>query len=294
MVTDTSGKEYPILLCADDYGLSPGVSRGILDLAVAGRLSALSCITTGPTWSHDAAELQPSWGRADIGLHFCLTALPPLGPMPTLAPRGRLPGLGPLILAALAGRLPLAEIAAELERQFDSFVAATGRLPDFLDGHQHVHQLPGIRGLVLDLFRRRLDPARHYVRNCYEPPGAILGRGVAPARALVLSALAYGFPAAAARAGVPCNDSFRGVHTFDPADDVAARFRRFLAGARGRVLVNCHPGLVDETLRSVDPVHAPREAEYHFLAGERFPPLLAELGLRLGRFADLGQADRDR
>ncbi|MFC7335205.1 ChbG/HpnK family deacetylase [Rhodocista pekingensis] len=286
-MTDASVKGYPILLCADDYGLSPGVSCAILRLALDGRISALSCMTVGPSWRKDAAALEPAYGRVDVGLHLCLTALPPLGAMPVLAPGGRLPELGSLIRAALLRRLPLGEIAAELERQFDAFIAATGRLPDFLDGHQHVHQLPGIRWLVLDLFRRRLDPARHYVRNCYEPPGAILRRGVAPVRALVLSALAAGFPAEAARAGVPCNDGFRGVHAFDPADDPAVRFDRLLAGVRGRVLVNCHPGLVDETLRAVDPVHAPREAEYRFLSGDAFPGLLAARGLRLGRFTDL-------
>ncbi|MBF0306682.1 MAG: ChbG/HpnK family deacetylase, partial [Alphaproteobacteria bacterium] len=40
----------PFVLCADDYGLSPGVSRGILMLIRMGRVSATGCMVTMPQW----------------------------------------------------------------------------------------------------------------------------------------------------------------------------------------------------------------------------------------------------
>mgnify|MGYP001373880324 CR=1 FL=1 len=43
-----------------------------------------------------------------------------------------------------------------LERQLDEFIAAFKRPPDFLDGHHHVHQIPRVRRLVLELFQRRI------------------------------------------------------------------------------------------------------------------------------------------
>jgi predicted glycoside hydrolase/deacetylase ChbG (UPF0249 family) len=44
----------------------------------------------------------------------------------------------------------------------------------------------------------------------------------------------------------------------------------------------CHPGFVDETLVSLDPLTDQREREYAFLGGEHFPPLLAANNITLG------------
>ena len=47
-------------------------------------------------------------------------------------------------------------------------------------------------------------------------------------------------------------------------------------------LVMCHPGFVDETLISLDPLTDQREREYAFLAGDDFLPLLAANKVTLG------------
>ncbi len=57
-------------LCADDYALTPGVSRGILELLGAGRLTAVSVMTTQQEWRIAARELPPFTAFADIGLHL--------------------------------------------------------------------------------------------------------------------------------------------------------------------------------------------------------------------------------
>ena len=54
-------------------------------------------------------------------------------------------------MRAYAGRLDAAWVDAQLERQFDAFEAAFGRMPDYVDGHQHVHQLPVVRQRLLAL-----------------------------------------------------------------------------------------------------------------------------------------------
>src|SRR3979409_862157 len=67
-----------IWLCADDYGLSPGVNRAIRDLIERGRLNATSVMVVGPAIGRDevsalqaAAATSP---RCAIGLHVTLTA----------------------------------------------------------------------------------------------------------------------------------------------------------------------------------------------------------------------------
>ncbi|WP_407519829.1 ChbG/HpnK family deacetylase [Methylobacterium oryzisoli] len=273
-------ERHPIVLCADDYGLSPGVSRGILALARAGRISATGSMTNLPAFRPEAARLREWDGRIGLGLHLTLTAGAPLGPMPRLAPAGRLPPLGRLMRLLLAGALDRDEVRAEIERQLDAFAQALGRAPDFLDGHQHVHVLPGVRGAVLAALAARGLAGRVWLRDPGDRLPAILARPASP-KALLVRSLAAGFRAAAAQAGFSTNRGFSGFSDFGPGEGFAAAFERAFAALGPAPLVMCHPGHVDEELRALDPVVASRPAELAYLASDRFAALLDRKGLRL-------------
>ena len=176
-----------ITLCADDYGLAPGLGIAIRALIEQCRLQATGCMTGSAFWPGEAALLKPLEGRAQFGVHLTLTDHAPLGAMPSLAPDGRLPPIGAMVKRAVLHRLDKAEIAAELERQVDAFEAHMGRPPDFLDGHLHVHQLPVVRDAVVDLWRRRLKARGGWVRSCWENPLAIALRGIDPLRATIIA-----------------------------------------------------------------------------------------------------------
>ena len=165
------------VLCADDYGLSPPVSRAILALAAAGRISALSCMTASPFWPEHGAWLKAVAGRVDIGLHLTLVDEKPLTAMPRMAPDGRLPSIGQLIAKSYARTLELGEIAAEMDAQLNAFITVMGRPPDHIDGHLHTHVLPGIRDVVLA--RARAFSPRPWLRNVHDRFSAITARGVA-------------------------------------------------------------------------------------------------------------------
>lgn len=273
----------PIALCADDYGIAPGVGQAIRDLVARGRLTATGCMTVSPHWPAEAALLKPLRERCDVGLHLTLTGLTPLGPMPRLAPTGQLPPLGRLLGLALTRRLDRAEIAAELERQLDRFEAVWGGPPDFLDGHHHVHQLPVVRNAMLDLYNRRLRQHGVWVRYCDEPLLDVLKCGVAPKRAAVISLLGRGWRRMARTADVPGNTQFRGVRDFTETAPYATLLARWLHRARPGLLIMCHPGLTDEALARVDTLTTPREDEYRTLASDAWPELLAAAGAVLER-----------
>ncbi|MDW8369266.1 MAG: ChbG/HpnK family deacetylase [Geminicoccaceae bacterium] len=274
----------PLVLCADDYGLSPGVDQGILELLAAGRLSAVSCMTATPRWPEAAAQLLPWRDRVDIGLHLTLTDQEPAGSAPILAPAGRLPSLGRLARALLVDRWARAEAAEQLDRQLASFERALGRPPDHIDGHQHAHLLPGIRGAVIAAAWRLGARRRVYLRSTWESPFAILRRGGERRKALVLALIGRGLHRQAARAGVPSNDSFRGATTFAPGPGCREEFRRFFAGPGTRPLVMCHPGRVDAELAARDPLTGRREDELRYFASPGFLHDLAEAGVYLARF----------
>lgn len=279
-----------VVLCADDFALSPGVSRAIVALLEAERLSATSCMTLSPEWLHLAPLLRPLIGRADLGLHLTLTTLMPLGPMPRLAPKGRLPSLTTLMRLSFAGRLDPHEIGAELRRQLDAFVSALGREPDFIDGHQHVHVLPTIREQTLALLRRpSLVAAAPYLRVPWDHPIRIMRRGTSVGRSFVIAALASPLRRRIRELPVPTNDGFGGVRDFDPVVDVRRFFQRTLKVIGPRPIVMCHPGHVDDALRAVDPVTITREQEFAYLASDAFLGDLAASGCRLARFHELAE-----
>jgi len=66
-----------IWLCADDYGLSPGVNRAIRDLIERGRLNATSVMVVGPSIGRDEVDAlrtaAANSARCGIGLHVTLT-----------------------------------------------------------------------------------------------------------------------------------------------------------------------------------------------------------------------------
>lgn len=264
-----------LVVCADDYALTPGVSRGIRELIAAGRISATSVMTVCPYWPEEGPALAAVAGDADIGLHLTLTDHVPLGTMPALVPTGRLPSIGTLVRASLRGRLPLAEIEAEIERQLAAFVDVWRRPPSHVDGHHHVHQLPGVRTALFKVLARSRGP-RPYLRSCHEPLQRLLARGIAPQKALVISTLGAGFARAAAARGFATNDGFSGVYDLVAGkhrlEDLFAGFVRHLGS---RPLMMCHPGYSDTTLAALDPMTAQRDAELAFLGGDGWLKTLA-------------------
>ena len=109
-----------IILCADDFALTEGVSTGIAELVSVGRLSATSAMVTTRHWPAHAISLLGLRDKIAVGLHFNLTLGKPLGAMPWLCPTGTFPTLPAVLRASLARHIPRDEIAAEFARQFAS------------------------------------------------------------------------------------------------------------------------------------------------------------------------------
>ena len=197
---------------------------------------------------------------------------------------GVFPDIGPVVGAALTGRLPEAEVRAEIARQIDAFVDHLGAPPDFVDGHQHVQVLPGVRGWLIDELAQRGWAGKVWLRDSRDQLRAILARRVEAPKAAQVAALAIGFAARARAGGFQVNQGFAGFSAFDPARDYAADFETYLIAPGPRHLVMCHPGHVDAELATVDSVLASREAELNFLLSDGLPAALARLGARLGRW----------
>ncbi len=274
-----------IALCADDFGLSYGVSVGILEALDAGRLTAVSALVNMPRWPAMGRELARRRANADIGLHFNLTLGRPLAPMPKFAPDGAFPPVAKVVRLAMRGKLPMEEIRAEIDRQLDRFQAVMDRPPDFIDGHQHVHGLPGVRDALIEALAARNLAGRAWVRNAADGLHRILLRGAHARKALAVRGLSSGFRRAAQRQGFATNDGFAGFSDFHPGKDYAKAFETYLRAPGRRHLVMCHPGHVDDELKAQDPVTTTREQELAFLLSPRLPELLESRRLKLARLS---------
>jgi chitin disaccharide deacetylase len=263
------------ILCADDYAMTLGISDGIDELAAAGRLSATSVMVTTPHWPSFGPRVAKLREQVAVGLHFNLTLGRALGPMPQLAPLGRFGAVGAIIKLGFRGRIAEPEVAAELGRQLNLFRQVSGRWPDFIDGHQHVHALPGVRTAFLGCVKQIPWPSPPLIRDPADTLAAIRARGAAPAKSLLLAGLARGFGHDVRVAGFPTNDGFSGASAFNQRVDFAAELARFLKSPGGRHLVMCHPGHVDAELAGLDPVVGRREQEFAAIAA--FPGLVERL-----------------
>jgi predicted glycoside hydrolase/deacetylase ChbG (UPF0249 family) len=260
-----------IWLCADDYGIAPGVDAAIRDLIKRGRLNATSVMVVAPSFAPQSAAmldaLNSAGARAAIGLHVTLTGpLRPKTPDYMPAVEGAFLPLGATLRLAMQQRLDMSALTREVEAQFAAFSAAFGRPPDYVDGHQHVQLFPQVRHAVLDV-TRRLSP-KVWVRQCGS--SLPLHRRLTDPKGLLIDWLSREFRARADRFGIPTNPAFAGTYTYRANADFAQIFPTFLDGMPEGGLIMCHPGFVDAELERLDPLTTLREREYAYFCSDRF------------------------
>lgn len=267
-----------IILCADDYGQNTAISQAIIALLKKNRLSATSCETNTKAWLTHAKALQPFLGQIDVGLHFNLTEGEPL-----TAGWGKsfLP-LHKLILKAYIGQIQKGLVEAELNAQLDRFVEGLGCEPDFIDGHQHIQQLPIIRDAIISVYEKRLRARGSYIRSVKNFTSALLPRPGFLKNLTIQLCGAYTFYKKLNQKNIPHNKCFGGVYQFTQAENFSSIFPRFLNFKKGKRLIMCHPGFQNEN--DNDPIAKARVCEYQYFSSNQFLEDLKARQLQLGRF----------
>lgn len=214
-----------IYLCADDFGLDVAVNRGILRLVEQRRLNSVSCMTDAPLWRLHGPVLRAHQPDIAAGLHFNLTD--PLS-YPSLP-------LPELILRAFARLLPFGEIEDALNRQLDRFEQVWGAAPDFVDGHQHVHVLPGVRNIVFRVLEKRYSHALPWLRDSHPV------QPLESTKHIILTLLASGFSRQARHRGYTVNNRLTGIYGFQSDPLYLLRLQEWIEQASDAQLLMCHP-----------------------------------------------------
>ena len=254
-----------LILCADDFGQSEAIDLAITQLIEMGRLSATSCMTLSPRWSHAAKKLTPSIReKASIGLHLDFTHFGDAISHPKL------------VLLSLVRQLSSVHIKQSIHQQLDVFEAAIGTAPDYVDGHQHVHQLPQIREALLEILLARYGKNLPWLRIA-KPPLADGLKGVI-IRELGASALEK----RAKALGFLCSGDLLGAYGFNGSSkEYLARFKGWLKNVKSDAatpVLMCHPAL-ERPLNEDDVIYPARVREFEILASDALAKELKEFSL---------------
>jgi len=271
-----------LIVNADDYGLTPGVSRGILRGVREGVITSTSVLVLGSGFSRSVGWLRDE-APLGVGVHLALVGEdPPLSAardIPTLIDRrGRLPrSWRQLVPKVMAKRIDFADVERELAAQIGAAHDA-GLSIDHLNSHQHVHMFPGLREVVVDLAHRFDVPAIRVTRSTTRGPVGLLIRRLAATLERELQADGIVFP--------------RGAAGLDEAGrfDESAMLRaldRFASSDASSVELSGHPGEAEDDERSRYRWGYHWGAELDAVLSPRVRQAIERHGYRLGSYRDL-------
>lgn len=293
-------KRY-LIVTADDFGIGPATTQGILDLASRGLLTGTVLLVNSP---HAEAAVR-AWRQAgaslELGWHPCLTLDRPVLParqVPTLVqPDGRFWPLNAFTRRLCLRRICPGEIEAELRAQYQHFCDLVGRTPPSVNSHHHVQVFPPVGSILGRVLRGQLPLP--YVRRVREPWSTLARVPGARAKRGFLSLLGRMEARRQHRDGFRGNDWLAGV-TDPPYVADPAYLSRWLTRVPGRVVeLTCHPGHLDTTLigrdcTASDGLLLRRVRELHLLRHASFPAACRQAGFSLIAPSELSKVhDRD-
>ena len=253
-----------------------GVNDATMTLVSLQRVHGISCLVGGPAFGDEwaVALRRLDSGRVDVGLHLDFTEFPLL----SISHRRLLPLIAASLLRQLDGR----SIRAEIKAQLDRFESSLGRAPAFVDGHQHVHQLPIVRRELLDELMHRYRTALPWLRSTrVRPARASTGRRWwlgAKARGIEWLGCAR-LRSSALRSGFAQNHSLLGVYDFKGgAQTYRGLLRSWVGAAHDGDLLLCHPS---SGWAPHDPIAAARLSEFEVLASHDFASGLHDAAVAL-------------
>ena len=252
-------KRLGLIVCADDFGMSLEINSAIVKLLENRRISAVSCLVTGSAWKEGSILLK-EFDNIDVGLHLSFPHL----------------SFAQILRLAYSRMISKGEIFREFKFQLECFQEKTGRYPDFLDGHQHIHQLPVFRSVVVDL-TNFIGADRIYIRNSAVSIIDIFSRRTSILKNILISIPGKSFKKCLVKSGIRTNNDLLGVYDFNKYNDPERIFKVLLKTIKKpNSIFMVHPG--DDNLI------VNRKAEAEYLNSCEYKHDIEHSGLYLSKF----------
>lgn len=285
-----------LIVNADDLAWAEGVNRGIAEAHRNGIVTSATILANGSAFA-SAVELVKTTPALSVGVHLNLSDGKPVSPPEMVSSlvndHGEFAGGPEALLLRIARRnLRLKEVELEWQNQIQRVLDA-GIRPSHLDGHKHVHMLPGMFEIALRLAKRNAIGA---VRISHEGSSLraalssgekqnvplVMKQGV---QARVLKLLARDARSLAEAAGIATTDYFCGIA--QTGELTLQGMKRLLQSLpEGTTEMMCHPGFMDKELEeSSTRLQDSRELEVEILTNPDIRNLVASQGIRLIDYA---------
>jgi hopanoid biosynthesis associated protein HpnK len=295
-----------LIVNADDFGLTPGVNRAIVETHTSGIVSSATLMASGPAFA-DALIAARSVPKLSVGCHVVLVngtpVLPPNAVDTLVAIRSAEPEKFYSSLSAFAARAMLGgfdrdQLVAEITTQIQK-IQAEGVQVTHLDTHKHAHIFPEI---LMALLRAARICGVRAIRNPFVPVKAMPAKLFKGKRDLwkrygqvrMLHTFSRQFRQQIKRAGIRTPDGVIGVietGLVDSSEDklgYGALLRQTIASLPdGTWELVCHPGYNDADLRSVSTrLLDSREAERRLLTSPELRQFLDEQKIAIISYRD--------
>lgn len=277
-----------LIVNADDYGLTAGVSAGIRRAHSNGIITSTTALMNRPNVEAELKIAAAECPALGIGVHLNLTSGDPvLSPaqVPTLMKVFDQHDHG-LQRLDLIGQLNMAEVQAEWRAQIEKFVRASGQPPDHLDSHHHSsYYTPELCSLMLDLAREYHCAIRLPFAHLDEPnfifddlPIDLRDRAKQEVSKLLIDAI-----------DVPKPDHFF-ADFYNETATLKTLLELLAALPDGISELMTHPGYNDSTLSGFSIYNEPRSRELAVLTDPAVRNYLAVNKIELISFANLKHA----
>ncbi|MSQ96549.1 MAG: ChbG/HpnK family deacetylase [Gemmataceae bacterium] len=242
--------ERLLLVIADDIGIGPNTTTGILQLASQGIITG-SVLLVNSTYAEDAIR---KWRRLgaplDIGWHPALTLDSPLAPSADVPSLIRTDGtfwpLGSFLKRWFLGLLNPQEVELEWRLQLKRFIELVGHPPLFVNVHQHIGLFSPLGEILFNILSEL--SVRPYMRRIQEPWSVIRDLPGARLKRCCLGWLGRRLSRIQEAHGFPGNDWLAGIAKPEDVLDPDF-FVGWLEAMPGQVVeLMCHPGRLDPTL----------------------------------------------
>ncbi len=247
-----SSPEVRLIVNADDFGLTTGVNRAVVELAEAGALTSATLMSSGAAFDDAVRRARPQ-SALNVGCHVVLVDGRPASAAGIATLRGESgslhASLAHFVLELQSGRIVEAELEREVEAQIRRLQCA-GLHVTHVDTHKHTHLFPRV---ARPLLRAAARCGVRAIRNPFEPEwSARLTRG-ALIRTLEVRALRgfqSTFKALCREYGVRTTDGSLGVSATGRLDRLAL-LQLLRDAPPGNWELVCHPGYHDAALDAV-------------------------------------------
>jgi hypothetical protein len=286
-----------LLITADDFGIGPETSRGILAAARCGAITSSVVLVNSPFAERTVREWDAAGRPLELGWHPCLTLDTPIlpsGKVPSLVGvDGRFHSLGRLMKLIALGRINALEVCAEFRAQLERFIDLVGNPPPNVNAHHHIHVFRIVIDALMDVLGD-LEP-KPFVRRVVESSRTLWSVSGARLKRSFLALLGRSAARRQVSRGYPGNQTLLGVTDPKYVSDPEF-FLRWLASSRGQLVeLACHPGYSDPTLdgRDDDPLKR-RPHELDRLLAPEFVKAVRAAGFRLVTAAEMAEACQNR